>query len=533
MAAASAASSQPASEFPSIAEFYSGRSVLVTGATGFIGKVVVYKLLQMAPDLRTVYLLVRPKKDLSAHDRVSMLTESDVFSRVKKEQPNFADKIVPLPGELVKENLGLSAADMESVINNVSVVIHVAATIKFNEKLKAAVDLNVIAARRIVELARKLKNCRSLVHTSTAYAHTDRDLIEEVIYPPSYDPQRLVDLTRLLDDDMAETVTPTLLGKRPNTYTFTKSIAESIVAKEGQGLPLAIVRPSIVSASWREPYPGWVDNFNGTVGLSLAVGTGVLRVLPGAKNARCDIVPVDFVANVLVAAAWQMGVQSEYTSPQDRECHVINCTSGNMAPCKWQQWVDAIHHTFAKYPLEKNVFRRPSFSLYPANSLRLKMWQFLGHTVPGQVADFLTKLQGKKPHLMRTYAKLAMVADSYVFFTTSQWKWDSNNVGSLAAMMNPADRRACWVDLSNLHWNSYIESQTIGVKKYLMREDMSRLSVARSKQRKLALVSILLKTGLFAALMRVFLPYLRRRGFHRSFLWLLLPAWFFTRQLQL
>ena len=42
-----------------------------------------------------------------------------------------------------------------------------------------------------------------------------------------------------------------------------QALAESLLEREGLGLPLAIMRPSIVSASYKEPYPGWVDNFNG------------------------------------------------------------------------------------------------------------------------------------------------------------------------------------------------------------------------------------------------------------------------------
>ncbi|KAG0438525.1 hypothetical protein HPB47_016982 [Ixodes persulcatus] len=58
-------------------------------------------------------------------------------------------------------------------------------------------------------------------------------------------------------------LTPELLGAKPNTYVFTKSLAESIVAEHGRGLPSVIVRPSIVSASWREPFPGWVEGLHG------------------------------------------------------------------------------------------------------------------------------------------------------------------------------------------------------------------------------------------------------------------------------
>ena len=45
-----------------IVEFYRGRSVFITGATGFLGKVLVEKLLRSCPDIKAVYLLIRPKK---------------------------------------------------------------------------------------------------------------------------------------------------------------------------------------------------------------------------------------------------------------------------------------------------------------------------------------------------------------------------------------------------------------------------------------------------------------------------------------
>jgi fatty acyl-CoA reductase len=67
----------------------------------------------------------------------------------------------------------------------------------------------------------------------------------------------------MLDLDTAEALTPHFLGERPNSYTFTKSIAEYVMATEGKGLPAIIVRPSIVGSTWKDPLPGWSDNFNG------------------------------------------------------------------------------------------------------------------------------------------------------------------------------------------------------------------------------------------------------------------------------
>jgi fatty acyl-CoA reductase len=61
-----------------IADFYKGKSVFVTGATGFLGKLVVEKLLRACPDLDTVYILVRPKKGEDAHSRVDKLYSDEV-----------------------------------------------------------------------------------------------------------------------------------------------------------------------------------------------------------------------------------------------------------------------------------------------------------------------------------------------------------------------------------------------------------------------------------------------------------------------
>jgi len=60
---------------------------------------------------------------------------------------------------------------------------------------------------------------------------------------------------RWMSDEMLDLVTPKLLGNLPNTYTYTKNLAEHLLITEAEGMPVAIVRPSIVSAAWREPIP--------------------------------------------------------------------------------------------------------------------------------------------------------------------------------------------------------------------------------------------------------------------------------------
>lgn len=100
-----------------------------------------------------------------------------------------------------------------------------------------------------------------------------------------------------------EFVVLTLAGQRPNTYTYTKALAEYVLLSEAHGLPVSIARPSIVGAAWKEPVPGWVDNYNGPSGLFLAMGTGVLRHMRGDMRAIADIIPVDIAVNMLICIA--------------------------------------------------------------------------------------------------------------------------------------------------------------------------------------------------------------------------------------
>jgi len=73
--------------------------------------------------------------------------------------------------------------------------------------------------------------------------------------------------------------------------------------KQFPSLPIIIIRPSIVGAIWKEPLPGWIDNVNGPTGIFIGVGKGLLTDMCGNVDIKTDIIPVDIVANMLIAAA--------------------------------------------------------------------------------------------------------------------------------------------------------------------------------------------------------------------------------------
>ena len=82
--------------------------------------------------------------------------------------------------------------------------------------------------------------------------------VQEKSYKSPMKPKDAMALLHSMDREVLDSpvVTREVIGDRPNTYTFTKALAENILETEGKNLPLAIIRPSIVAASWKEPAPG-------------------------------------------------------------------------------------------------------------------------------------------------------------------------------------------------------------------------------------------------------------------------------------
>lgn len=132
-------------------------------------------------------------------------------------------------------------------------------------------------AKRHNATNRKFFRLQALIHVSTAYCNCNRTDVAEEIYPLDKDPEQVIALTQWMDDEMIEELTPRLIAGRPNTYTFTKAVAERLLQRDKGSLPVAIVRPSIVISSYREPVAGWVDNINGPTGLIAAAGKGFFR----------------------------------------------------------------------------------------------------------------------------------------------------------------------------------------------------------------------------------------------------------------
>lgn len=94
-----------------------------------------------------------------------------------------------------------------------------------------------------------------------------------------------------------------ILGDFPNTYTFTKHLAERTLKKRrNPDLATVVIRPSIIIGADIDPLPGWTDTFSAAGGLTLAGGLGIVNYVNGKGDNIADLIPVDFVSNAIITA---------------------------------------------------------------------------------------------------------------------------------------------------------------------------------------------------------------------------------------
>lgn len=115
------------------------------------------------------------------------------------------------------------------------------------------------------------------------------------------DPEELVNAIINMGPQKVQEQEKELIGKWPNTYTFTKSMAERTLKKHRGNLKVAIVRPSIIVSCYDEPCRGWSDSLAAAGGITFASQMGLIHYVYSSYDRVFDIVPCDFVSNLVIA----------------------------------------------------------------------------------------------------------------------------------------------------------------------------------------------------------------------------------------
>jgi long-chain acyl-CoA synthetase len=238
-------------------------AVFLTGGTGFLGMELISRLLEREEGPE-IFLAVRAADTDEADDRVAR-----VLAQLYEDPPATASRLHPVRADLTASGMGLAAADRRALTAEIDRVVHCAAAISFTLPLDEARAINVDGTRRVLELASEVGGLERLVHVSTAY------VCGRLTGP-------------FAEDDPAPGE-----GFR-NTYEQTKWEAEQLV-NEAE-LPTAIVRPSVVVG---ESQGGWTSAFNVIYWPLQAFARGLLSDVPADPEGLIDLVPVDYVAELI------------------------------------------------------------------------------------------------------------------------------------------------------------------------------------------------------------------------------------------
>ncbi|TGZ55748.1 Fatty acyl-CoA reductase [Temnothorax longispinosus] len=441
-----------------VTDFYNGKNVFITGGTGFVGVCLIEKLLRCCPDIKNIYLLMRPKKGKQIAERLEELTKNS--------------KLIAVAGDVGEENLGLSSQDRTTLINKAEVVFHSAATLDFEADLRSTTNINLLGTRRIVQLCREIKDLKALVHVSSAYVNSVLHDVDEIVYPAPADVNSFIKLIDSLDDATLNSKTPEILNDHPNPYTFTKHLAEHEVVNGG--LPSTIVRPSMIIGAWKEPVPGWTISKNGPQGFILGASKGIVRRLPVAKHLVYDYIPV---------------TMSTVTGLK-----VYHCTSSTCKAFKWELVEKDINTYLHKYPLRSAVWY-PYLKFLPSLFL-FRISAIFVHFIPAYILDAITRLCGGRPILVRLHTNVNKSLGRLEKFIFQEWRFNNPRLLQLHESLSPEDQKIFILDIRSLVWNDYFTDLIQGVRAYLHNESPKSLPKARSKDKILMIAHLGLQASL-------------------------------------
>lgn len=526
----------------SIRRFFAGKQVLLTGATGFLAKAVMEKLLHDLPEIGQIYLLIRArfKHDGTRVDSRERLHEeilrNSAFSRLReKHGENFErfceSRITCITGDLTQDRLGLDEAAYAQLVAKVNIVINSAATVVFDERLDLALSLNTLGPTRLLELARAANGI--YVHISTAYVSgMRRGNVPERLLPPleAIDaqlpagvprPQRFVvqeeidylhQLAEQIKKDFAaecartgvdpkseeakENLNTALVAagmKRArqfgwnDTYTFTKFLGEQLINRDHGSVPTVIVRPSIIESSLREPEPGWLDGLRMADPIIIGFGKGRLPDFPANPQIVLDIIPADFVVNGVLAAAAHIG-----RMPGGFDLFTIASSAKN--PLWFQSLYDHVRDYYGKHPfldrngkpVEVSHWHFPSIAAYRRMMITryLRPAQLGLKVVNGPVpVPGARKWRPRLKNYINKIEQLLYYVEIYGPYVNLDCRFEVDHAFELLQTLVPEEREAFNFDPRRFHWRNYLQDIHIpGLKRNILRmEAVPRTGAGQGK----------------------------------------------------
>ncbi|EFA75040.1 hypothetical protein PPL_11725 [Heterostelium album PN500] len=455
-----------------IPQFFAGKSILITGCTGFVGKVLLEKIVRDLPDVVSVYIVIRGNaKERFEDDIVGSRIWDVMRERMGAEQFDryLRGKVFPISGDLQKDQMGLSADDLKTVCERVNIILHCAASIDFRERLDKAIESNLYGTLHAFEVAKRLKNLIAFVHCSTAYVNSNREgWLDEELPVLDFNPEEMVELIMKQDVANIDKITPNLLGAYPNTYTFTKAITERILALKRGDIPLCFVRPTIIGGSLKEPVPGWVDSVAAVGAVMLYCGVGLVQFMKGDGRMVADIVPVDMVANAMLAVVPSIANQNTL--------QIYQVGTSHRNPVAWNTAAHYVSEYWRNHTPKKSI-ARSSFNFH-TNIMMYEAHFFMKYGIPSVLLSLMSTLTGNeetkaKSEAFKKMTKAArLITDTFQHFTGHEWVFSVTTLEKIfQEVLDAEDRVRFNCDAAEINWQSYFCYFCYGLHKYVLKEE--------------------------------------------------------------
>nr|XP_009593132.1 probable fatty acyl-CoA reductase 5 [Nicotiana tomentosiformis]XP_009593133.1 probable fatty acyl-CoA reductase 5 [Nicotiana tomentosiformis]XP_009593134.1 probable fatty acyl-CoA reductase 5 [Nicotiana tomentosiformis]XP_018624193.1 probable fatty acyl-CoA reductase 5 [Nicotiana tomentosiformis] len=160
-----------------INQFLEGKTIFITGATGYLAKILIEKILRVQPNVKKLYLLIRAPDSISAKERFNNeVIKTDLF-RILREKlgadlPSLIeDRVFPVAGDIACDNLRINSELKDEMRREIDLFVNSAATTSFDERYDTAIRINTLGALNILKFSKQCSNVNMLLHISTGQLH--------------------------------------------------------------------------------------------------------------------------------------------------------------------------------------------------------------------------------------------------------------------------------------------------------------------------------------------------------------------------
>lgn len=445
-----------------VSDSLEGKTLLLTGATGFVAKVFLEKAIRTTPRIRKIYLLIRDGESRAEGRAEIDVFSSKIFDRVKSEMGSwFADfvneKVAVACGDTSLRRLGMNDETYLRLLSEVDLVVNAAASTDFMNQIDRAVKTNTLSIANLTEFVSQSGKAR-LLHVSTCYVNENKNgLISEDFHSP----RKIGGVKTLLKKleekavrNKSQKGNLSITGYNQarahgwhNIYTMTKWMGERLLKDKSTQVYATILRPSIIESCLQEPVAGWIEGWKVGDPIIAAVGKNKLGFVPADKSTVMDIVPVDIVSNAMFVAIREL---------LNREKHGVNVyqvSAGSENPVTVGDLQKILPGSF--YPDK------------PARRVRITapwMWQ---------ATETFVRMTGFDRLLGSRFERLSETMKIYGPYLKLRGVFDNSQLVQLHAQLSPEDQSCYPVSVKNVNWRDYFLRVHIpGLKRFVIQEGL-------------------------------------------------------------